>query len=155
MLFHFFHSISCWEAGNCSGRVPPLTPLSLPCSGCLFRRFLMCGERSGSGKNKPKYKGIQRGLAIHYFNRQGDQKTPCNLRGCPGAVRDSGTSCITTSNSFRLVLARRQAPSILQLLGKADRAFLYTFSLKYFIGILSKCSNTQHAPFTMFNNCII
>ena len=102
--------------------------------------------------------GIQRGLAIHDMNCQEDYKTPCNWRGWPGL-------CVTTKPVVLAPLTHldqceqeRRFRAVFSYLAKsAGLCFLIldTFSLKYFLGRLSKYNNTQHATFTMFNNCIV
>lgn len=43
-----------WGGGLlCSGRRPPLTPPSLPSSGCFFRRSAACGRKAGLGTLNP------------------------------------------------------------------------------------------------------
>ena len=156
MLLHFFHSISCLEVGDRSGRTPPSHHCHCSALGVYIEGLRRVGRKAGLGKLNPSTWEFKEALQFIMWRARRIIKhlltEGVGLKLC-GTTEPAVSPRLTRSGASKK--AGSEHSSVTWKSQQGFVSYLDTFTLQYFLGILSKCNNTCHASFTILNNWII
>lgn len=138
MLLHFFQSISCLEAGNRSGRTPPSHHCHCSALGVYIEGLRRVGRKAGLGKLNPSTWEFKEALQFIMWRARRIIKhlltEGVGLKLC-GTTEPAVSPRLTRSGASKK--AGSEHSSVTWKSQQGFVSYLDTFTLQYFLGILS------------------